>query len=110
LFSTSFNQLSFPDFQGDIVRGADVALPTVTLKKFSAVFVWLMRNFPPSILMHISPSLKGLVIFNGVSYNDVIILRGVKKLLRRSGTKSRAYCETLTKWNMHLIGLYTASC
>ncbi|KAI0250004.1 putative P450 monooxygenase [Lactifluus subvellereus] len=63
LFSTSFDQLSFPDFQGDIVQGVDVAMFTVTLRKFSAVIVWLMRNLPHSILMHVSPSLKGLVIF-----------------------------------------------
>ena len=110
LFSTSFDQLSFPDFQGDIVQGVDVAMPTITLRKFSTVFVWLMRNFPPSILMHVSPSIRGLFIFRWVSCNDVIILKGVKKPLRRSGTRFRAYCETPAKCIMHLIGLYTASC
>jgi len=97
LFSTSFDQLSFPDFQGDIVQGVDVAMPSFTPRKFSAVFVWLIRNLPPSILMHFSPALKGLFIFKWVSCNDAVILKWVKKLFRRSVTRSRASCETPTK-------------
>jgi len=63
LFATCFDQLSFPDFQGDIVKGVDVALPAITLGRFSAVFIWILRYFPPSILMLLSPSLKGLMVF-----------------------------------------------
>ncbi|KAI0306858.1 putative P450 monooxygenase [Multifurca ochricompacta] len=62
-FSKCFNQLSFPDFHGDIVEGVDIAMPAVTLRKFSKVFVWILRNFPPSLLMVISPTLKGYMIF-----------------------------------------------
>ncbi|KAF8506098.1 cytochrome P450 [Russula emetica] len=61
-FATCFDQLSFPDFQGDIVRGVDISIPSVTLAKFSVFFVWFIRNFPPSILMHLAPSMKGLVV------------------------------------------------
>jgi hypothetical protein len=70
LFATSFDQLSFPDFQGDIVKAVDTAMPTITLAKFSVFFLWIIRNFPPSILMLLAPSLKGVVIFKAVSSND----------------------------------------
>jgi hypothetical protein len=70
LFATCFDQLLFPDFEGDIVSGIDIAMPTVTLAKFSAVFVWFIRHFPPSILMVLTPSLKGLVVFRRVSLNN----------------------------------------
>jgi len=66
-FSTCFNQLSFPDFHGDLVEGIDIAIPTITLMKFSAVFVWIIRNFPSWLLKISSPRLKGLVIFKEVS-------------------------------------------
>jgi hypothetical protein len=62
--------MSFPDFQGDIVKGVDTCTPTITLAKFSIVFVWILRYFPPSVLMALAPSMKGLVIFRGVSLND----------------------------------------
>jgi hypothetical protein len=73
-FATCFDQLSFPDFQGDIVRGVDISIPSVTLAKFSVFFIWFIRNFPPSILMHLAPSMKGLVVLRRVSLNDVIEL------------------------------------
>ena len=69
LFATSFDQLSFPDFAGDIVRGVDMCLPAITLGRFSILFVWIVRYFPPSILMLLAPSLKGLVVFKRVSSN-----------------------------------------
>ncbi|KAI0277337.1 cytochrome P450 [Russula aff. rugulosa BPL654] len=63
LFATSFDQLSFPDFKGDIVIGVDTCMATITLAKFSVLFVWMIRYFPPSILMFLAPSLKGLVVY-----------------------------------------------
>ncbi|KAF8464952.1 putative cytochrome P450 [Russula ochroleuca] len=48
---------------GDIVKGIDISMPTVTLAKFSSVFVWMIRHCPPSILMILAPSLKGVVVF-----------------------------------------------
>jgi hypothetical protein len=69
LFATCFDQLSFPDFQGDIVKGVDLSLPVITLGKFSGVFTWIVRYFPPSILMLLAPSLKGLVVFKTVRLN-----------------------------------------
>jgi len=70
LFATSFDQLSFPDFQGDIVKAVDVCMPAVTLAKFTVVVLWIVRYFPPSILMLLAPSLKGAVVFKAVSTND----------------------------------------
>ena len=67
LFATCFDQLSFPDFQGDIVKGVDVSLPAITLARFSVVFTWVVRYFPPSILMLLAPSLKGHMVFRKVS-------------------------------------------
>ena len=75
LFATCFNQISFPDFQGDIVKGIDLCLPTVTMAKHSLLFLWIVRYFPPSILMLLAPSLKGLVVFRKVSLDGVITLR-----------------------------------
>jgi len=74
LFATSFDQLSFPDFQGDIVIGVDKCMATITLAKFSVFFVWMIRYFPPTILMLLAPSLKGLVVFRRVCLNDLISL------------------------------------
>jgi hypothetical protein len=70
LFATCFDQLSFPDFQGDIVKGVDIGMPTVTMAKHSLLFLWIVRYFPPSILILLAPSLKGLVVFRHVSLND----------------------------------------
>ena len=70
LFAMCFDQLSFPDFQGDIVVGVDKSFPTITLGRFSVVFIWIVRYFPPSILMLLAPSLKGLVVFRRVSLHD----------------------------------------
>lgn len=67
LFATTFDQLSFPDFHGDLIEGVDVAMPTVTLAKFSAVFVWIIHNFPEWLLKITSPRLNGVVIFRKVS-------------------------------------------
>jgi hypothetical protein len=72
LFATCFDQLLFPDFQGDIVRGVEVLTPSITLAKFSTVIIWFIRYFPPSILMRLTPSMKGLVVLKRVSLNDVI--------------------------------------
>jgi hypothetical protein len=74
LFATSFDQLSFPDFKGDIVIGVDTCMATITLAKFSVFFVWMIRYFPPSILMFLAPSLKGLVVYRRVCLNDFITL------------------------------------
>ncbi|KAH9985202.1 putative cytochrome P450 [Russula compacta] len=63
LFSISFDQLSFPDFHGDIVQGVDIAMPTVTLAKFSSLFIWIIHNSPYWILTTISPRMKGMVVF-----------------------------------------------
>ncbi|KAH9960414.1 putative cytochrome P450 [Russula dissimulans] len=63
-FSTCFDQLSFPDFHGDLVEGVDIAMPAVTLMKFSVVFCWLISNVPYWLLTIASPNLKGLVVFN----------------------------------------------
>ncbi|KAI0291106.1 putative cytochrome P450 [Russula brevipes] len=64
LFGTSFDQLSFPDFRGNIVEGIDASIPTVTLMKFSPVVIWILRNFPPSVLILFSPDgFKVLILF-----------------------------------------------
>ena len=47
-----------------------MSLPVITLGMFSAVFTWVVYYFPPSILMLLAPSLKGLVVFRGVRLND----------------------------------------
>jgi hypothetical protein len=72
LFATCFNQISFPDFQGDIVKSINMCMPTVTIAKHSLLFLWIVRYFPPSILTLLAPSLKALVVFRNVSLNDVI--------------------------------------
>ncbi|KAH8982802.1 cytochrome P450 [Lactarius akahatsu] len=70
-FAASFNQLSFPEFRGDIVLGIDIAMDTVTLRKFSDVFIWLLRSFPHSLLARISPALKGLLTFRRALKNQI---------------------------------------
>ena len=47
-----------------------MCMPTITLAKFSVFFVWMIRYFPPSLLMLLAPSLKGVVVFRTVSSND----------------------------------------
>ena len=66
-FSTCFNQLSFPDFHGDLVEAVDISMPAFRLNKSSAVFVWIIRNFPHWLLKIVSPRMKGAVIFKEVS-------------------------------------------
>jgi hypothetical protein len=44
-------------------------LPVITLGRFSSVFIWIVRYFPPPILMLVAPSLKGLMVFKVVSSN-----------------------------------------
>jgi hypothetical protein len=66
-FATSFNQLSFPDFRGDVVTGVDIAMDTLTLRKFSEVVIVLVRYFPRFLLARISPALKGLITCQEVS-------------------------------------------
>jgi hypothetical protein len=68
LFSTSFNQLSFPDFHGNLIEGVDIAMPTVTLAKFSAVIVWFIHNTPHWVLRITSPRLNGMVTFKEVGF------------------------------------------
>jgi hypothetical protein len=70
LFATCSDQLSFPNFQGNIIKGFDDCTPTVTMAKHSLVFLWIVRYFPPSILMLLAPGLKGLMVFRRVSLND----------------------------------------
>ncbi|KAI0291110.1 putative P450 monooxygenase [Russula brevipes] len=82
LFGTSFDQLSFPDFRGNIVEGIDASIPTVTLMKFSPVVIWILRNFPPPILVLVSPdSFKGLILFkNALKTQIKNILRNPRSL------------------------------
>jgi len=81
LFSTHYNQLSFPDFRGDIIVGVDIAMPTVTLAKFSALFLWIVRNFPYNVLKIISPTMKGLVAFKeGIEVQSKAVLKNRKLL------------------------------
>lgn len=47
-------------------------MPTVTLAKFSAVFVWLIHNCPDWLLRLTSPRLNGVVIFRKVSLNGLL--------------------------------------
>ena len=54
--------------------GVDKCMATITLAKFSLLFVWMIRYFPPSILTLLAPSLKGLVVYRKVCLNDVITL------------------------------------
>ena len=68
LFSTSFDQMSFPDFRGDLIEGIDIAMPTVTFAKFSAFFVWLIHNAPNWLLKAASPRLNGVVLFREVGF------------------------------------------
>jgi hypothetical protein len=70
LFATCFDQLSFPDFQGDIIKAIDMGLPIFTLAKFSVFVIWFVRYFPPSIVMLLAPGLKGAVVFKEVSSNN----------------------------------------
>src|SRR6267154_3175485 len=70
-FATCSDQLSFPGFQGEIIKGFDMCVPSVTMTKHSLVFLWIVRYFPPSILMLLAPTLKGVVVFRRVSlYNS----------------------------------------
>ncbi|KAF8506105.1 cytochrome P450, partial [Russula emetica] len=81
LFATCFNQISSPDFQGDIVKGIDMSFPTVTMAKHSLLFLWIVRYFPPSILTLLAPSLKGLVAFRKTLEDQVKnVLRDPKLL------------------------------
>jgi hypothetical protein len=70
LFATCFDQLSFPDFQGDIIKAIDMGLPIFTLAKYSVFVIWIVRYFPPSIVMLLAPGLKGAVVFKEVSSNN----------------------------------------
>ena len=47
-----------------------MCMPSITLAKFSIVFVWVIRYFPSSILMLLAPSLKGIVVFRDVSASN----------------------------------------
>jgi len=55
--------MSFPDFRGNLVEGVDIAMPTVTFAKFSALFVWFIHNTPNWLLKVASPRLGGVVLF-----------------------------------------------
>ena len=66
-------------------------MPTVTLAKFSAVFVWIIHNFPDWLLKITSPRLNGVVVFRKVSLNDIFTSSAVALTSsRRSRPKSRA--------------------
>ena len=91
LFATSFDQLSFPDFHGDLVEGLDISMPTATFAKFSAVFVWIIHNFPDWLLKITSPRLNGLVGFRKASFESRFRLVWCKvTFFRHSGPRSRA--------------------
>jgi hypothetical protein len=47
-------------------------MATITLAKFSVFFVWMIRYFPPTIL--ILTTMKGLVVYRRVCFNDFITL------------------------------------
>jgi len=47
--------------------GVDAGMPAIMMGRFSAFFVWIVHYFPPSILMLLAPSLKGLTVFKWVS-------------------------------------------
>ncbi|KAI0277341.1 putative cytochrome P450 [Russula aff. rugulosa BPL654] len=81
LFATCFDQLSFPDFQGDIIKAIDIGLPIFTLAKFSVLVIWMVRYFPPSILVLLAPSLKGIVIFKTAVIAQVKSIMKNPKLL-----------------------------
>jgi len=80
-FSTCFNQLSFPDFHGDIVEGVDIGLPAFTPLKYSAVFVWIIKNTPNWLLKIASPRLKGLVVFKEALMTQIKAILQDPKLL-----------------------------
>ncbi|KAI0282040.1 cytochrome P450 [Russula brevipes] len=82
LFATSFDQRPCPDFRGDVVgEGIDQAIPS-TLRKFSSGFVWILHNFPASILMVTSlNSTKGLIVIkNALKAEIKNILRNPRSL------------------------------
>ncbi|KAI9508110.1 cytochrome P450 [Russula earlei] len=81
LFSNSFDQLSFPDFHGDIIEAVDIAMPAVTVAKFSAVILWIIRNFPHWLLKIVSPRLKGVIIFKEVLVAQIKAILKDPKLL-----------------------------
>ena len=78
LFATCFDQLLFPDFQGDIVKGVDIGTPILTITKFFPVVIWFIRYFPPSILMVITPTLKGVLVFRRVSIEGLPSCSSIK--------------------------------
>ncbi|KAF8488488.1 cytochrome P450 [Russula emetica] len=61
LFATSFDQLSAPDFQGELVKGIDKCMPSLTIAKFFPVYLWIIRYFPASILIYLDPTLKAVM-------------------------------------------------
>jgi hypothetical protein len=69
-FATCSDQLSFPGFQGEIVKGFDMCFPSVTMTKHSLLFLWIVRYFPSSVLTLLAPTLKAVVVFRKVSSND----------------------------------------
>jgi hypothetical protein len=66
--------MSFPDFRGNLVEGVDIAMPTVTFVKFSALFVWFIHNTPNWLLKIASPRLGGVVLFRQVGFQMTIQL------------------------------------
>jgi hypothetical protein len=56
LFVTYFDQLPYSCFSRETLsKGVDTFALTVTLAKFSTIFVWFIHYFPPSILMPLAP-------------------------------------------------------
>ena len=86
-----------------------MAMSTVTMAKYTAVVVWIIRYFPPSILMVLTPSLKGLVVFRRVSRTIVFVLSHKLTLIRPWKFRSRTFCKTRSCWTMHHIVSYTVS-
>ncbi|KAH9960412.1 cytochrome P450 [Russula dissimulans] len=74
------------------------AMPTVTLAKYSAPFLWIVRNFPYKILKIISPTMKGLVAFKeGIEVQSKAVLKN-RKLLE-SASHRIIYSEFLNPEN-----------
>jgi len=98
LFSKHYDQLSFPDFRGDIIVGVDIAMPTVSLAKYSVPFLWFVRNFPYGLLKIISPTMKGLVVFKeGIEVHSKAVLKNPK--LFDSASHRIIYSEFLNPEN-----------
>ncbi|KAI0265866.1 putative P450 monooxygenase [Gloeopeniophorella convolvens] len=107
-FATSFDQLAAPGFRGEVVQDFGSMQPAFTLRKYSPAIVWLTRNFPPWLLVRISPATRGIV---GLRSSLAAQIRGVlenptlldeaphrtiyRELLNPDATKGRAVPTSL---------------